>query len=166
MPVLLVQLTRHADGGAILRCVRADGSSTWQRHRGRQAAFFPLHDLTHYAVESELGFKSGFYGLVAAGWDIEDTGGKGARGPLPPEAVAVEHLVGWLDLERAGGTIWETAELNAAAAAYATSGGRPAPRHIADLDLARVRRRVRELFGQWSLLSPGATLELVFERPE
>ena len=69
---------------------------------------------------------------------LDERRAKGARGPLPPEAVAVEHLVGWLDLERAGGTIWETSELNATAAAYATSGGRPAPRRIADADLPPV----------------------------
>ena len=32
---------------------------------GRQARrFFPLHDLTHYAVETVLGFRRGFYGLL------------------------------------------------------------------------------------------------------
>ena len=164
MPDLLIQLTRRADGGAVLCCVRADASATWQRQEGRQAAFFPHHDLAHYAVESELGFRSGFYGLIAEGWDIEETGGKGARGPLPAEAVAVEHLVGALDLERAGGVEWTAADINRHAAAAAASGGRPPPRPVTDAELARVRARVRELFARWRALPPGATLELGFDR--
>ena len=78
-----VELTKRADGGSSLRCVRADGSVTWQSHHGRQALFFPVHDLTHFAVESVLAGKTGFYGLVAVGWDIEDTTGKGKRGAIP-----------------------------------------------------------------------------------
>ena len=164
MPNLLIQLTRRADGGALLRCVRADGSATWQRQEGRQAAFFPLHDLAHYAVESELRLGSGFYGLIAKGWDIAETGGKGARGALPGETVAVEHLVGVLDLERAGGVEWTAADVNRETAAFAARGGRPAPRQVTDEELARVRSRVRELFARWRALAPGATLELGFDR--
>jgi hypothetical protein len=79
---LLVQLVKRADGGSALRCRRADGS--WQTHQGQQAAFFPGHDLTHFAVESELPGTIAFYGLIAAGWDIEDTTGKGRAGPFRP----------------------------------------------------------------------------------
>ena len=164
MPDLLIQLTRRTDGGVLLRCVRADGSATWQRQEGRQAAFFPLHDLAHFAVESELRLDSGFYGLIAEGWDIADTGGKGARGPISGETVAVEHLVGVLDLERAGGVVWTAAEVNREAAAFAARGGRPAPRTVTDEELARVRARVRELFARWRGLPPGATLEVGFDR--
>lgn len=147
----------------MLRCRRADGSTTWQRQDGRRAAFFPLHDLTHYAVETELGFRDGFYGLVAAGWEIADTGGgKGARGPLPAETLAVEHLVGMLDTERPSRTEWTAADVNRQAALFAGAGGRPAPRAVTDADLARVRARVRELFGRWAALAVGDTLELAF----
>jgi hypothetical protein len=164
VPDLLIQLTRRADGGTVRRCVRADGSATWQRQEGRQAAFFPHHDLSHYAVESELGFRSGFYGLIAEGWELEETGGKGDRGTLPVEAVAVEHLAGVLDLERAGGVEWTAADVNRHAAAFAASGGRPPPRAVTDAELARVRARVLELFARWRGLPPGATLELSFDR--
>ena len=77
----------------MLRCVREDGSTTWQRNDDQHAGFFPLHDLTHYAVESELGFTQGFFGLIAHGWNIEETTGKTARGALPNEALEVEYLV-------------------------------------------------------------------------
>ena len=70
--MLRIQITKRPDGNGVLRCVRADGSVTWQKQE-RHAAFFALHDLTHFAVESTLGFRRGFYGLLAEGWDVEDT---------------------------------------------------------------------------------------------
>jgi hypothetical protein len=104
--VLLIQITKRPDGGSVLRCVRADGSTTWQKQESRQAEFFALHDLPHFAVESVLGFRRGFFGLVAEGWEIGETTGKGARGPLPGETTALEYIVGSLDGERASGAIW------------------------------------------------------------
>lgn len=70
MPALRIQITKRTDGGAVLECVRADGTETWQKQQSQSAAFFPLHDLTHYAVETELGISEAFYGLIASGWSI------------------------------------------------------------------------------------------------
>ncbi|MGD8277967.1 MAG: hypothetical protein PVH00_08070 [Gemmatimonadota bacterium] len=164
VPELRITITRRTDGGAVLRCVRADGTETWQHQRGRQAAFFPLHDLTHLSVESSLGFRRGFFGLIAEGWDIEDTGGKGERGALPPEAAIVEHLVGSLDLERAGTVHWTAARLHAQASLFATGRGLPSPPPLTDATLDHVRDRIRELHHRWIATPPGQTLELSFDR--
>ena len=80
MVSLAIELTKLPMGGALFKCTRADGSMTWQRNEGGRGAFFALHDLTHYAVESVLGCTEGFYGLIASGWEIGDTTGKGRRG--------------------------------------------------------------------------------------
>lgn len=156
---MLIQLTKRGDGGAVLRCRRADGSVTWQTHQGARAAFFPSHDLTHFAVESELPGTVAFYGLIAAGWDIEDTTGKGARGPLPPEAVMVEHFVGLLDVERGSGHWMSGAEFRSAL----EDAGKPAPL-LDDDALTRIRARRSELLARWRGLAPGATLELEFSQ--
>ena len=163
-PELRIQITKRADGNAVLRCERADGTESWQKQEGKNAAFFPLHDLTHYAVETELGFRSGFYGLVADGWDIEETTGKGARGRLPPEALTVEHIVGSLDVERASRATSSAEDFNAQAAMFATTRGLPAPRALSDEELNRVRARIKELFYEWFALADGRTLELTFDR--
>src|SRR5579862_7984108 len=101
--MLNVQIVKRADGGGVLRCMRADGSVTWQKQKTQHAEHFALHDLTHFAVESTLGYRRGFFGLIAEGWEIEDTTGKGSRGALPPEAGEVELIVGMFDMERASG---------------------------------------------------------------
>jgi hypothetical protein len=162
-PLLQIHLTKRADGSAVLKCLRADGSETWQKQRGKHAAFFALHDLTHYAVERELGIQDGFYGLIASGWSIEDTEGKGPRGPLPHDALFVENVVGTLDSERASGSRWTAEEFNENTGRFAASGGRPAPRALTDDELARVRKKRAELFAKWSALESGGVLTLMFE---
>ena len=146
----------------MLRCVRADGSVTWQRNDDQHARFFPLHDLTHYAVEAELGFTRGFFGLIAEGWNIEETTGKTARGALPNEALEVEYIVAAFSAERAGGVIASAAEFNQLAATFASAKEMPPPRQLSDEDLARVRSRFEELADKWRSLPPDGTLDLVF----
>ena len=163
-PELRVELTKRADGGAVLRCTRADGTVTWQRQEGHQAAFFPLHDLTHHAVETTLGYRRGFLGLVAEGWEIADTTGKGARGPLPPEAMLVERLVGLLDVERASHVRWTAAEFAEQLAAVGADPRDGRGRPLTDEALARVRARRADHFTRWHALEPGATLALTFSR--
>lgn len=164
MPALQVRLTRRADGGAVLRCDRADGTSTWQRHEGRNATYFPFHDLTHLALESVLGFRHGFFGLIADGWDIADTGGKGARGPLPDEARLVEHLAGLLDRERIGGAaVLSAAEVRAQLGMHADAGRIGPVPTITDAQLDAVRARASELRAAWAALPPGETLEVRFD---
>jgi len=159
---MMLQFTKRKDGRSILRCIRPDGSATWQRHEGNHAAFFPIHDLTHYAVETVLGFQSGFFGLVAEGWEIEETTGKGERGPLPDEATEVEYIVGALNAERAEDAGLTADEFNRLAFAFAKAGGRPRPRPLTNSELTQVPLRITALAMQWRALPPGETLELPF----
>jgi len=89
-----VEIKKGRDSRPTLVCVRADGSRTWSRVH----PFFPLHDLTHYAVESVLGLTEAFFGLVASGWALEAFADRATRARLPAEAVWAEHVVGLLDL--------------------------------------------------------------------
>jgi hypothetical protein len=161
-----ITLDKRTDGSVVLKFTRRDGTEEWQKQQGPHALFFPLHDLTHYSVESELGIRDAFYGLVASGWSIEDTTGKGKKGPVTPNAVYVESVVGTLDTERASGSRWTAAEFNDSTARFAANGGRPAPRTLTDDELARIRRRRAELFAAWQELAPGRTLELTFPDPD
>ena len=166
MAELRILMTRRADGGSVLRCERVDGSVTWQRLDGPQAAFFPLHDLTHYAVETVLGARDGFFGLIAEGWDVADTTGKGARGRLPHATVAIERIVGLLDVERGSGAAWSAEDFNdQMRLATSSAGVEQQFRPVTEEELSRIRTRRRELFGEWAQLQPDETLELVFQRP-
>jgi hypothetical protein len=159
-----VQFTKRADGSGAIRCVREDGSSTWQRQTDRHAQFFALHDLTHLAVESVLGYKQGFFGLVAEGWDIEDTTGKGARGHLPDETTEVECLVSLFFSEQASRTRWTAIEFNSGLVTYMEQAGRHGPlRTLTEDEISSVRKRRNELFRMWESVPAGQTLDLAFE---
>ncbi len=162
---MLIRIKKKSDGSATLSCVRDDGSVTWQRQEGAQGRFFPLHDLTHYAVETVLGHPRGFYGLVAAGWNLTDFGKPWPRGPLPVDALASELLVGFLDRERGAGAEWSATDFNAAAATHYAQRGVSGAVVVTDGELSSIRVRMRELFALWRALPPGETLELPFEVP-
>lgn len=161
--MLRISFERQEDASVVFRCTRADGTTTWQNHTTKSARFFPFHDLTHFAVEYVFGFSKGFYGLIADGWDIADTSGKGARGKLPAEAILVEHMVGLFDTERAGGAPPLTAdEFNGILADLASSDRIGSPPAVTDAELQAVRDRIAELYAALAGLQPGETLELTF----
>jgi hypothetical protein len=93
-PSLLLRFKKRGDGSATLTLVRADGSSCSQSV-GPANAYGPTHDLTHYAIESVLGFTDGFLGLCAAGLDFTSFE-KGAKEFLPAEAFVAEVMAGEL----------------------------------------------------------------------
>jgi hypothetical protein len=167
MPDLTIRIKKNPDGSAALTCTRADGTSTWQRQLGQQGRFFPFHDLTHYAVETVVGFRRGFYGLVAEGWDLTDFGKPWPRGPLPAEALLVEIIVGFLDGERAMGITRSAAELRDDVAIHCAQRGEGVGEYmITDAHLERVRATRGELFARWRAVIPGDALELDFDRAE
>lgn len=161
-PRLVIRIKKGADGRTSLSCTRADGTTTWQRQEGDQARFFPRHDLTHYAVETVLGLRKGFYGLVASGWDLSDFGTPWPRGRLPAEANVSELIVGFFDLERRTGERSTAEELNNQLGEHCAQNGFPKPAEISDADLTRIRQKRAEVFEQWDAVEPGSALELPF----
>jgi hypothetical protein len=165
MPDLTIRIKKKNDGSAALSCTRADGSVTWQRQEGQLGRFFPLHDLTHYCVESVLGFDRGFYGLLAAGWDISDFGKPESRGQDFSQAGLVEVIVGMFDLERMTGERGDAEDMATKIASYYESRNLPQP-NVAitqgQIEQVRALRAVR--FERWRELAGGDTMELEYNR--
>jgi hypothetical protein len=92
VPKLRILFAKAKDPASqdVITCIRADGSRTWSKLH----AAFPIHDMTHYAVETVLEVKNGFFGLLAKGWDITDFAIPEKRARMPLEALWVEHVVG------------------------------------------------------------------------
>ena len=159
---MVIRIKKSKDGRTALSCVRPDGTITWQRQEGGNAAFFPRHDLTHYAVETMLVQRQGFYGLVADGWDFSDFGSPWPRGRLPVEANVSEIIVGFFDLERSSGEALPLNDLNAKLAQYCAEN-RITSRKLSEDDVSRIRQKRAELFARWDAVEPGETLEVPFE---
>jgi hypothetical protein len=152
-------LKKAKDGRPAVTFVRDDGSRT----SGRLGAgdFGPVHDLTHYAVETTLGLRHGFYGLLAQGWNIPDFEAKGAGRRLPDEAIAAECIVGQLTNVVFGGQEVTTADftwlVREAVVALRPAAAVPA---IDDTAFRALRERLAVLLARWHALPPGGTLEL------
>jgi hypothetical protein len=165
---LTIRIKRHAGGAVSLTCIRADGSSTWQRFEGPTAMVFPGHDLTHYAVETTLGFRGGFYGLLADGWNIQDFAAPWPRGEIPAEAREVELIVGFFESEARQGERWSAAEFERHAELFvgaARARGKAVPprtRTLTDRDITAVRECRARLLARWSATPVEHTLELTF----
>jgi hypothetical protein len=165
MPDLLIRIKKKPDGSAALTGVRRDGSSTWQQQNGQIGRIFPLHDLTHYAVEIVLGCREGFFGLLASGWQISDFAAPWPNGRPPAEARLVELLVGYFDLERMTGERTSAAEINQRIEAAVADGTLPRVAfRIDDAQVAEIHDKRAELFARWNALAAGDALELQFER--
>jgi hypothetical protein len=160
---LTIRIKKGADDRTALTCTRADGTTTWQRLEAGQARFFPHHDLTHYAVETVLGFRNGFYGLVSSGWDLSDFGTPWPRGKIPPQANISEMIVGFFDLERRSGEKGSADDLNRMLAEFTAERGLAPERRLTEEDLAAVRAMRAELFAQWVAVERGKALEVVFD---
>ena len=151
------------DDRASLRCVRDDGSQTWSN---TQHPTQVIHDLIHYAVETELNFQQAFYGLVAQGYDISGFGLPDDRRPaalrpanLPREAHQAEILVSILQAERMDGIEYPRF---AAALVKACILQDVPPPSLSDTILDTIRIRVAQLCDQWQTLGETETLRLNF----
>ena len=174
--MLTIQLTKRPNGKLpLLICTRPDGSQTLAEIGVDGAASSggapppPDHDLTHYAVETTLGLRNSFYGLLARGHDIRDftVAGAAQKLDIPPEAVWTEFVVALLQTERRAGRRHGEgafrAQLNdmlRGARDPIAKPDRPAPPN--DTQLHTIRTTVAALLKRWRALPPGESMTLEF----
>ena len=157
---MLVRFSKR-NGTPVLTCVREDGTTTWSK--SAHGAFFGPHDLMHYAVETTLGMRQAFFGLIAAGWDIATFAERGAAARLPAEALLAEHVVNVLLQEQAAGSASEAGAFNRTlAAAMAGAPGVARLRGLTEGELSQIRERFGELLGRFRALGADGSLELPF----
>ena len=78
--------------------------------------------------------------------------------PLPSDAILAEHLVGWLDRERAAEARWTAADLTEALQASLPAVARA----ITEGELLSIRAGRAEMFAAWHALPAGSTLVLEY----
>ena len=156
-----IRLKKVPQGRPVLSVVRADGSVTTGR-LGTDG-FSPVHDLAHYAVETQLRLSSGFFGLIAQGWDLPDFEVPGASAGFPDEAIVVECVVGQLTQVAFSTQPMSLDEFNWLVI-QAVAGVRPgASAPVFDAaGFDRLRDEFLVLVARWRLLPEGEILELDF----
>jgi hypothetical protein len=160
---LMARKLGKADKHDLLRCTRADGSTT-QVTMPRQGVL--PHDLVHFVVESALPFRHGFLSQVADGASIAfDAGVSYVQGPERHvvESGQVESIVEALQSQLWAGAFDEPSFMDGVRLAC-ESRSLPVPALPAmDLQTDLFERAVR-LNEAWSQLAPQQSLTLAFER--
>ena len=139
---------------------RADGTGEAVEMETRSLL---LHDLVHYAVESEAHLKGSFYGILAriGGYQELSVNGGAALGG---EIAITERIVGALQ-GALGRDDFDEAAFQAKVVDYLSLFYEPPPRWFTPAFVAAVRERMRQLNGRWKATPFGETMELGF-RPD
>jgi hypothetical protein len=148
---VIVRFTRLGPKRHRFEAIRADGT---REARDFETRSLLLHDLVHFALESEAKLSGGFYGALAAGAPY-DAPGAGA------EAMEIEAVVGPLQGALKGKIDPEA--FVARHRARRESLGATSPAWLTPALVARVLERLRQVQGQWKATPFGQAIELTFE---
>jgi hypothetical protein len=139
-----IVFTKISDERHAVAVTRTDGSAERVEVETRG---FLRHDLAHFAIESELPIRKGFWGCVASGASLSGAGVAGADARLAESLAGPIQTLFRID---AGPDAYSELLMGVAQ----TSVGR---------DLAtRVHERVRQLRGHWKATPCGGQMELVW----
>lgn len=119
-----------------------------------------LHDLVHFAVESEAGLRGSFYGLLAKIGGYQELAVNGGAA-LGGEVAITERVVGALQGALKEGAFDAEAVTVAMADYFELYDERP-PRWLTPEFVTRVRERLRQLNGRWKATPFGEAMELAF----
>jgi len=153
-----IKLTKNASGDHILSCKRNDGTITWKH----VSNFFISHDICHYAVETVVPLNNAFFGMVAAGTDIEnfDLPKDQRNFQLGEEAILAEHLVNLLTIEISQGKMENLLEVFSGI--YEEHVGTKLYQLITEIKLEEIRHKLSDLVQKWRLLEETKTMTLIF----
>ncbi len=125
---------------------------------------FLLHDLIHFAVESEAGLKNSFYGLLARGETYTALSAADIASGAHPGGVEIlltERIVGaFTSLAKGSASAEQTI---AGARHLLAANDEPMPPWLDVAFAERVAERFRRLQGQWKATAFGGAMELTFD---
>jgi len=153
---LTLRFTRVSATHHRFEYIRADGTGEALELETRS---FLIHDLLHFAVESEAGLRGSFYGL------LDRIGGYAElsvnAGGLGGEVQITEMVVGALTGALAAPV--EAEGLATSVSAYIADCGLRAPRWLTPAFVETVFERMRRLQGEWKATQFGQAMTLRFE---
>ena len=153
-----IRFTKNTGKQNVIKYIRDNGTVTWMYCDD----FFIRHDLSHYALEKILGYKTAFNGMLNAGMDIRDFEDKEKRAKLSVTAEAwyAENLANLFLIEIAQGHFDDFNQVQQAC--FVSFNQQYPPVVLPDEKIKEVRDHLSELLAQWKALPSGETLELTF----
>lgn len=155
---MLLQVTKNNGKPHIIRYTRDNGTNTWMKTDD----FFVRHDLSHYAIEKTLGYKTAFMGMLNNGMDIRDFDNREKRLQISvtQEACNAENMANLFLIETIAGNSSNFNEMLASA----FSGMQQAffAPVLSENEIDSIKRYLKKLLQQWGKLPVGETLTLEF----
>lgn len=149
-PALRICFTRLDPTHHRFEVIDADGNVD-RRHLETRGGV--IHDLLHFALESEAGLRDSFYGRMASGTAYDELSDS-----FTGEAVQTEAVVGALQGAVRGEV--DPAQFVARFCEICRQIERPAPAWLTAEVIASALARYRSLIGRWKATPFGQTLEL------
>ncbi len=160
---MLVRFTKNPPGaeGDLLACARPDGSHTEGEMARR--AIIP-HEAFRIVVETTLGWRDGFYALIARGATIAEATAvlsENARaGRRALQALQSESLIECFEAEQSAGPA-DPSEF-ARLLINASRRRRVDPPDVTEEELDRIRVALRRFGAAWRPMRPGASIERTY----
>ncbi len=155
---MLIRIKKNTGRLHNLSYTRDDETATWMQGDD----YLVQHDLSHYAIESILQYRTAFNGMLNDGMDIRDFEDKEKRDRLivTAEAVYAENLANLFLVEIMQGNF---EDFNAVQqTAFISFGKQYDPVTLSLENIETIRAFLRQLLKQWEELPVGETLALTF----
>ncbi len=156
---MLIRITKNTGKPHIIRYIRDNGTETWMHSDD----FFVRHDLSHYALEKQLNYKTAFNGMLNNGMDIKDFENREKRAALTvtDEAYYAENMANLFLIEIAQGLFddFNTVQQQA----FVSFNNLFPVITITEEKINSIRGHLRTLLQQWNELLSGETMELNFD---
>jgi hypothetical protein len=151
-------MTKNTGKPHVIKYIRDNGTETWMYSDD----FFVHHDLSHYAIESVMEYKTAFNGMLNNGMNIKDFEDKEKRDKMnvTDEAFYAENMSNLFLTEIMQG---EFDDFNAVQQqAFASFNYQYKTITLPAEKIAAIRNYLRQLLQQWNEMPAGQTLELTF----
>jgi hypothetical protein len=155
---MLIRLTRLTNERHRLELVRDDGTREARELETRSAL---LHDLVHYAVETEAGLAASFYGQLATGKTYEALTAEPSSDPEALQTEAVVVRIQGIAKNDSWSNVDPDTFAETIAAGFRAVGREPPAWLTGDL-VIRVREQLRRVQGRWRATPFHQALELDF----
>jgi hypothetical protein len=118
-----------------------------------------VHDLLHYAVESQAHLATGFWGTLAKGKTLAELNDRTGTAMLAESAdiAVIERMVGALSNAAKG---YSAEDVMAGLNLFATASDAPLPAWLTIDFIRAVQERMRQLLGHWKATPYGERMEL------
>lgn len=155
-----IAFRKLSDERHVLQIVRSDGQCEEVECETRS---YLLHDLLHYAVETEAGLDGGFWGNLAKGKTLSDMNDRtGARMAAESvEMAAIEQIVGALTRATKG---LAAEDVVAGFHRYMAALDSPVPLWLTVPFVLAVQERIRQLKGHWMATPYGESMDLEWRK--